>query len=183
MMDYSYLFDVLIQLSTPFVSLWLSYLFLNKREDRRLQLLANLTKKIKDDNYTKFEVCEIFRQITKLRMNYLDMEHLIKDDNVILLVYFLNKYPKYLRYESQKLSYYNNFKNSILRKSSTYFSIFAEWFFFILTLIALLLFAFSENSYQTVYSGILLFCFGFAWTISKNSNEDDARIEKLIIGE
>jgi len=79
----------------------------------RTELLEKLEQSLERQN--KHSVCEIFRLLYGLRMNYQDIRNLTEDDRVSHILYALRKTPGMVKYENGSFRYTMLFANRWVR--------------------------------------------------------------------
>ena len=108
--------SILIALIPAVASIAAAAIAKSKTEAGIVKLNKKLSKALDNKTSTKYEISELFRQITGIRMNYSDIKEILDDDNCIWLIYFLKKTPGYVKYKEEKLHYAKGFSNSWVRK-------------------------------------------------------------------
>jgi len=173
--------SVITTIITAISAIIIAFLANNKKEERKQNLLKELTILLKDENTkNKYEVSKIFEFITGLKLSYSDIKKLLNNDNAILIINALEKNPGLVTYKNKKLEYHKNFKPQGLRKAIHYFEKFSLYISFSIMIISLFVFIFVNTIAIKSLSGILFFISIFMWVSALKSIRYNEEIQDII---
>lgn len=141
----------------------------------RLQLLLKLNKLLLEDKQNNIVIQEIFKIYFNINLTSSQINNLAKDNNVIVIIEYLKKFPKILIYENKRLSYSRNNQYKINNTSNIVWYI-SSTFLSIITAISSYI-AISESNIQQLIIAVTLIIY---LVLMNNYRQDFKILEKLI---
>ncbi|NOR70821.1 MAG: hypothetical protein GQ532_14205 [Methylomarinum sp.] len=150
---------------------------LSQSKKVRVELLEKLDDSIKNEN--KHTTCEIFRLLYGVRMNHKDITTLLKDDDVVKILYALKKTPGLVTYSNGEFLYREIFNNKWV-KAVDKFSSKGLTYISGICLVLLALAAVVTKGTTSLTALIMAIGFSVLFTIQIRQESYDRMIENLV---
>jgi len=143
----------------------------------RAELLEKFEEAVSRENI--HSTTELFRLIHGLRMSYRDIATLVKNDQCSKIIYALKKTPGMVSYRDGEFRYSGIAGSRVFRLINTWFTRLSIWFFGLLALGSLTMFAFGEGATSIAGFVFLIFC-SFFLALQVRQRNYDRMIQNIV---
>ena len=156
------------------------YMIWKTSKRKRLDSIHELSDYIETKSDEKFYIGTLFSDITSIKMNHDDICHLMKNSNIIMIIYLMRKYPRSYKYENKKFQFANKFNDKSTQFISNWLPKISTTVFGIVLILSILVFSFTSNIQDKIVFGIYILVITPYLIMSINLNDDTKRAKELI---
>jgi len=157
------------------------FIFQKSKKRKKLDLIQELVDKIDNKENDKWFICELFYQITSSNMNFNDISKLVKDDNILLILYLIQKYKRLYEYKDGKFQHANEFKNKLIRFFSALIPKITVYISGVILIFSAFIFVDSNGLSDKIEFGIYILITSFYFFTSMSWNDDRKLAERLLV--
>jgi len=142
----------------------------------KLKLLLELNKLLQKEKQNNIVIQEIFRMYFNINLSSKQISELSKDDNAIVIIEYLKKFPNILIYKNKKLNYTRNYQQTINKTYDIIWYISSIFFIIIIALSSYI--AITDLNIQQAIIAIILIVFII---IMYNYKQDFKKLDDFIL--
>lgn len=152
----------------------------NSKNQKNLNLIKEIeTIVLENYNNRKWYISEAFFQLTGLRLSYNDICHIVNENNINKILFYIKKYPGVYEYKNGKFKYTKQFTLTF-QKIDKYINILMIWSFGILSLLFVLVVAFVDSLVFKIEYFIYLFITIVIWYQGIKAKEELEEVNEII---